>query len=303
LTSVKDESIKAKIYSALATVEKSRGNNIQSAYCKDKSLEYDPDNREELFNSAFIAGEENVEAISLSNYITLLQIDRNNAAALNNLGALAKEIGLEVKAVENYKKAANLNNTLAMSNLGYLFLNSGFTEEAEEIAKTASQLDNPHPNLYSLLSQINQKKEEQDKKWNELIEKYFKKQKQIRNYTEQFYLGSGDKLDGEWVPNNNTEISININSASGIIDAFWNEPINKFSSDLAKVELRGNISGSTFTGFYKKNRENNNNYTALLMIADNINISCIGFLSEDERVLNIVSDKQKDDFSMSMYKK
>lgn len=303
LASIKKQSLKANIYSALAIIEKSKGNNKLSVYCKDLSLQYNPNNRDELFNSAFTASEENVKEISFSNYITLLNIDRNNAAALNNLGVLAKETGLEIKAVENYKKATNLKHTLAMSNLGYLFLNSGFVEEAEEIAKKASQMDNPNPTVYSLLSNINQKKEEQNKKWNELIEKYFKKQKQIRNYTEQFYLGSSDKLDGEWILNNNDEISININSASGIVNASWNESINKYSSDLAKVELTGNISGSTFTGFYKKNRENSNRNTALLMREDNINVSCIGFLSDDELVLNIVSDKQENDFSLSMYKK
>lgn len=305
LATVKEESLKAQIYSGLASVEKSLNNSTISVYCKDKSLEYDADNRDELFNSAYAAGEENIEELSIANYITLLKIDINNSTALNNLAVRAKEAGLEIKAVEIYKKAVNLRNTLSMSNLGYLFLNAGFTDEAEEIAKTASLMEHPHNNIYTLLSTISQKKEQQNNKWNELIEKYYKKQKQIRLYVEQYYLGSSNKLDGDWILSYNKEISISIDSSSGIISCTWCEPINSYNSDSFKVELSGKISGSTFDGTYKKSRD----YTKttalgfLGLIEGDKNISCIGYLSHDDLSLNILSEKQKDDFSLILCKK
>lgn len=158
----------SSIYEVLAKIESSIGNEKISIYCKDKSLEYDPINRNELFNSAYAASNEDVDEISISNYITLLNIDSENSTAWNNLGVAAQEIELKTIAVDNYKKSSSHNNTLAMANQGYLLLRAGFVDEAEEIAKKALELDDTHQNIYSLLTAIHKQKEEERKKWEEL---------------------------------------------------------------------------------------------------------------------------------------
>ena len=158
-----EEDQKSNIYEALSKVEESLGNKAISIYCKDKSLEYDPNNRDELFNSAYAASNENIDDISISNYLKLIRIDGKNSAALNNLGARAQAAGLKIRAIDIYKKAASHKNTLAMANQGYLLLDAGFTEEAEEIANNALESEDTHKNVYSLISAINEKKEEQRK--------------------------------------------------------------------------------------------------------------------------------------------
>ncbi|PSJ16990.1 tetratricopeptide repeat protein [Nitrosomonas supralitoralis] len=305
LVLVDEESQKSELFLTLAEVEESQKNNKLSVFCKDKSLEYDVNNRDKLFSSAYSAGEEKIEEISISNYINLLQIDRHNSLALNNLGVHAKEAGLIIKAVEKYKKSADLDNTLAMSNLGYLFLNAGFTEEAEEIAKKASQIHDPHKNVYSLLSTIVDKKDEENKKWNEIIENSSKKQKQIRKYTEQFYIGSSNKLDGDWILSSDDSKIININSINGAVNVAWTELTGINSSSSYKVELIGIITGSSFSGRYKRNKEGNDTQFVGILgrVGFNKDVACIGFLSDDEMILNVVAENHKDSLALSFYRK
>lgn len=301
LTLIQEDTQKSKIYAALAIIEKSLGNNNLAVYCKDKSLEYDANNRDELFNSAYSASEQEIEEISISNYLTLLRIDKDNSTALNNLGARAQEAGLAIKAVENYKESSKLKNSLAMANQGYLLLNSGFTKEAEKIAKDASLTDNPHENVYSLLGSISEKKKEENEKWDQLTKKSFDRQKQIRRYTEQLYLGSIDSLDGEWTLD--TGENITLNSSNKIINTAWKESIGALSPELYKVELTGSISGSTFRGRYKRKKESDGQYAGLLSISNNNDVACLGFVSDDGKILNIISENHKDDFSLRMNKK
>ncbi|WDP93372.1 MAG: hypothetical protein HUN04_22355 [Desulfobacter sp.] len=301
LTLIQEDIQKSKIYAALAIIEKSLGNNNLAVYCKDKSLEYDANNRDELFNSAYSASEQEIEEISISNYLTLLRIDKDNSTALNNLGVRAQEAGLAIKAVENYKESSKLKNSLAMANEGYLLLDAGFTEEAERIAKDASLMDKPHENVYSLLGSIAEKKKEENEKWDRLTKKSFDRQKQIRSYTEQIYLGSIDSLDGEWTLD--TGESITLNSSSKIINTTWKEPIGALNPELYKVELTGSISGSTFSGRYKRKKESDGQYAGLLSISNNKDIACLGFVSDEGKILNIISEDQKDDFSLRMNKK
>ena len=65
LTTV-DDMQKSALYEALSTIEKTLGNKSLSIYCKDKSLEFDVNNSEELFNSAYDASDEDIEEISIS---------------------------------------------------------------------------------------------------------------------------------------------------------------------------------------------------------------------------------------------
>jgi hypothetical protein len=91
LMSVKEDAQKALLYEALSKVEDTLGNKSLSIYCKDKSLEFDLNNRDELFNSAYAASDEDIDEISISNYIKLIRIDVNNSTALNNLGVRAQD--------------------------------------------------------------------------------------------------------------------------------------------------------------------------------------------------------------------
>lgn len=298
LTEVNEDEQKKAIFDALSTIEDSLGNKNISIYCKDKTLEYDPNNRDELFNSAHSASKENIDEICISNYLKLLRIDADNSAALNNLGVRAQEVGLEIKASEHYKKSASNKNTLAMANQGYLLLNAGFSEEADEISKMALECDDPHKNIFSLITAINEKKETQNSEWDKLGEKALNRQKQIRIYTEQFYLGNSKDLTGNWLTQDSLPLNVTIKKNE--LEATWQEPsANVLNGNSNTVKLSGVVSGSTFSG--QLTRQNNTeNSTSMLSLMSDTNKTCIGYIANGGEKFVLISPKLSDDFLMSL---
>jgi tetratricopeptide (TPR) repeat protein len=297
LPSTVDDTQKSRLYEALSKIEQTLGNKSLSIYCKDKSLEFDANNRDELFNSAYAASNEDIDEISISNYIKLIGIDEDNSTALNNLGARAQEAGLKIKAVENYKKSAGYNNTLAMANQGYLLLDAGFTDEAENIARQALKFADPHQNVHSLIAAINEQKQEQTKEWNKLQEKSLNRQKDIRNYTEQYYLGNPELLKGDWLVSNTYPTTIKIEK--NVIKATWAESVGLLGGGVSyTVGLEGKVSGSTFEGKYTRKKDDNSPNT-LLGFGENPIQSCIGYISDDGNKFKLISTELKNNFSLS----
>ena len=297
LSSAVDDAQKSSLYEALSLIEKALGNKSLSIYCKDKSLEFDVNNRDELFNSAYAASNEDIDEISISNYIKLIRIDEDNSTALNNLGVRALEAGLKIKAVENYKKSSRYNNTLAMANQGYLLLGAGFTDEAENIAKKALELNDPHQNVHSLIAAINEKKQEQNKEWDKLREKSLDRQKIIRKYTEQYYIGNSNSLKGDWLVSNTYPTTITIEK--DIINATWIESAGALGGGSYEAVLKGKVSGSTFEGKYTRKKDDSTPNT-LLGFTGNTAQSCIGYISDDGNQIKLISTELKDDFSLCL---
>lgn len=299
LLEVKEDNLKAGIYKALSKIENTLGNKTISIYCKDKCLEYDPNNKTELFNSAYDASNEDIDDISISNYLRLVRIDGKNSTAFNNLGVRAQEAGLKIKAVENYKKAAGLENTLAMANQGYLLLASGFTEDADKIAKKALALEDTHKNVHSLIAAIDKKKEDENKEWEKLSDNSLRRQELIRTYTEQYYLGSPKSLQGEWFVNGITKIKIEIYNDK--LEATWEELASALEKSNYSVKLTGKVSGSTFSGQYTKRKIGDSTKT-VLGFNGNISNDCIGFLSNGVGDLILIATKIKSDFTLRLTK-
>lgn len=284
---------KGMIYSALSKIEDSLENKQLSVFCKDKSVEFDLYNRADLFDSAYIASEENYNAISISNYVKLVKIDSNNSNAINNLGVIADRMGLQVKAVDNYKLSSSYDNTLSMANQGYLLLNAGFIADAEEIASKALEFDNPHNNIYALITEINKKKELQEKEWSSLKEKSLEKQNLIRQYTEQYYLGSSSDFEGHWSISKNTTIFITVESKK--INLNWKEEVGgKYN-----VELIGEVCGASFKGRFIKKAEKNN---TLLVFNSDVDMLCFGYFHKEKKQFILFSPEIKNDLVITLSK-
>lgn len=300
LSIVEDDNQKASIYNAISNLEKALGNKQLAIYCKDKSLEFDANNREELFNLAYSASEEDLDELSIGNYVKLLRIDGNNSTALNNLGVRAQEAGLKIKAVDNYKKSSEHENSLAMANQGYLLLSAGFSVEAENVAKKALEQKDPHENIYSLLTEISNKRKEQERDWENLCEKSLDRQKLIRKYTEQYFLGDSKELEGDWFVGGIYPVLVKIDS--GKISASWNEPGGALLGGNYLAELAGEVSGSTIKGTYTR-RKVDGSPSTLLGMGGNTNLSVIGFLSGNAKTINLVSTSLNNDFSLHLTRK
>lgn len=288
---------KGLIFEALSKIEESLGNKSLAIYCKDKSLEFDQNNADELFSSAYSASTEEIDEISISNYLRLIRIDRDNSVALNNLGARAEAAGFKIKAIEHYKKSSEHNNTLAMANQGYLLLGAGFIDEAEAIAKDALLKQNPHQNIHSLLVEVNRARETQNKAWEDLTQKALNRQRMIREYTEQFYLGKPERLNGDWEVNG--RYAVNIKVDNGLLKASWIETEISLGGGPYTVELQGKVSGSTFDGTYSR-QKNSSSPSSLLGLNLNKKIDCIGYLLDQDGVIKVLSKKLNEDLNLSL---
>lgn len=294
---------KSLIFKGLSKIEASLANGTMSIYCKDKALEYDLNNRDALFDVAYSASNEDLDDISISNYVKLIRIDSDNSAALNNMGVQALEAGLPIEAIGYYKKAAGNGDTLAMANQGYSLLKSGLAEDAEKLAKQALEMDDVHPNIHSLIASINNKKEEQKEKWSKLTEKSINRQKLIRRYTHQYYVGDPKDLEGRWVTERNVVVNVRVND--GRLEASWQESAGGLAGlagepDTAK--LTGSVSGSTFCGLYWRG-ESGDKPNTLLALGGKVNKSCLGLLDEEKEKLLVISTKVDDEFSVNLSRK
>jgi hypothetical protein len=146
-----------------------------------------------------------------------------------------------------------------------------------------------------LLAAIHEQKEKQKEKWDELSSKALSRQKSVRTYLEQYYLGKSELLEGAWILNGKHQVSIKIEVGS--FKASWIEELVGLSVSTYAVELIGKVTGSTFSGTYKRKRTDGAQ-TGLLGVSSDARISCIGFLTQDENALNIVASSLKEDLCL-----
>ncbi|MUK94789.1 hypothetical protein GNP80_20495 [Aliivibrio fischeri] len=296
LSTIKNNKQKSSFYSTLARVEEELGNKTISAYCLDKAVEYNPENLDELFNSAYNASEAGVHELAISNYSLLTDMNPKNSTAWNNLGVEAKEIGLKAKSVENYIKAAALNETLAMANEGYALLNAGFIDEAESKVKKALECSDIHNNIHSLMSKISSVKKEEEKKWIEIQKTASQKQRKLRKYIEKYYLGVSDSFHGEWFIKNGDKVTLCFDNE---IKISWEQTLG-ISRNKTNFTITGLITGGTFKGQYKSESVEQAN-TTILGIVGNLNVDCLGYVDGNEvHIFSLGKDK---DISIELHKK
>lgn len=299
LNELNTEEEKALIFKSLFQIEESLGNNELAFYCKDKSLEYDMTNLDELFDTAYKASEENkerLEYLSIINYRRLLDLNPKHDGGLNNFGVKASEKGLNIVAVKNYEKAEKEKNTLAMANRANLLLNAGFVNEAKIIANKALEFDNPHKNIYTLLSTIESLEEEETKKWEKIQQQAEAFQNYVRKYVSAYYLKSSNELSGSWKSINAlTDIQIVI--SDDILKTSWIKTINNI--DYTHT-LKGIFTNSSFEGLYKVSSEKEETSLALLALNKNKSISVLGYYQKNNRTLFIFENDYTSSFSLTL---
>ena len=102
------------------------------------ALETEPNNAARQFDAAFAYSQAGREDLALMHYKAALEADSDHRPAINNLGVAYERLGLRMKAVTEYKRAADLGESLGKANLGLSFLNAGFRAEGEEILYDAT---------------------------------------------------------------------------------------------------------------------------------------------------------------------
>lgn len=151
-------------------VAKIQEDKIMHLASTERLLDLRPDDSKSRFNLAYGHSEEAREDLALYHYLKIPYNNRDSSD-WNNIGVANERLGLNGKAVEAYRKAEEKENTLAMDNIAKKYLATGFTQEAEQQCNKAKQKENYHKNIDDTLFKLKNKREEEDKKQKEILEK------------------------------------------------------------------------------------------------------------------------------------
>lgn len=200
LNNVESEKAKAALYKGLADLHEKSGNIVLRAIAFQKVLQYKPEDRESLFDAAYSQSAAKFSQLCTTNYHTLLKFNPDNYSALNNLGVECESLEMPIKSVQYYKRAIEKDNTLAMANLSYRYMNQGFEQEARDILNKAKSKDKPHRNVGEAIANLEDRKESESKKWDEIMNQGIKQQQFFWAYAEAYFEPiDGDPIfTGEW---------------------------------------------------------------------------------------------------------
>ncbi|MCG9911463.1 MAG: hypothetical protein MH137_09200 [Flavobacteriales bacterium] len=243
---INEKQSKVILYKALANYYKKSENKLLESIAYQKALELTPNNTYLLFEAAYNYSEteEDLKDLGLLFYKMLLGFDPKYQSALNNIGVAYKNLGLEIKSIEHYKKAFEFKNSLAASNLAYQLIHLGFINEAEDYLKKAEEFENPHENVFeatsSIKTKITKEKEEEEK----IINNAKKKFRFFNHFGNAVFTSQkiDFKVSNKWYYD---EIPITIFKNENIVEFSWENGVEKHS--ISGVLINNSISAT-----YKK---------------------------------------------------
>ncbi|CNG10520.1 Uncharacterised protein [Yersinia enterocolitica] len=289
------------MFKALSKIESSLGNEEIAILYLDKSLDYDPTDEDALFQSAYKANEKSLSFISISNYSTLLDLNKNNSHALNNLALCAENDHLKSIANDYYNAASKKNYSLSLVNRGYTMLNAGLLDMAQEEANKALQMPDPHPNVHNLIRAIMDKRDSESKEWDKIKLLAEKTQRKIRKYTASYITATKNKIENsKWKLPSGEILSVVDNNEKYKHKIRWEEEI-KDSSSKYITNLEFDITNSSINGTYLKfifPKPENLSILGESNAATYFNF--YGYLSEDENTIIIFEKNYKKDFQLNL---
>ena len=172
----------ATIYNGFANFEKRAGRLDGAAIALEKVVEYSPGDKDKLFAAAYLQSERGLRLLSVANYQALLDIDRHNATAHNNLGVCAGALDLPGKKIEEFDRAIEGESTLAMANVANVKIDVGLFDEAKKILDEARVKDQPHENVGSALFRLEKARQTENEKWESATKRGIEFQRRVRVY-------------------------------------------------------------------------------------------------------------------------
>jgi hypothetical protein len=256
IDNINEKQPKVTLYRALANYYKKTENKLLESIAYQKALELTPNNTYLLFDAAynFSETEQDLKDLSLLFYKKLLGFDSKFQSALNNIGVTYRNLGLEVKSTEQYKKAFELKNSLAASNIANQLIHLGFVQEAEEYLKKAEGFEDPHENVFEATSliktKINKEKEEEEK----ILKKAKKKFRFFNHFGNAVFTSKkiDFKIANQWY--NDDDILITISQNNNTIEFSWENGEEKHS-------INGVLTNNSIFATYKKPKKNTYSYS------------------------------------------
>ncbi|HGY5112342.1 TPA: tetratricopeptide repeat protein [Citrobacter freundii] len=288
----KNEDLNNQLYSCyvqLAAIENKNGNKVHEALCLDKALEYDPTNKDTLFSSAYASIDSTLDAIQISNYKQLLNLEPEHGAALNNLGVTAENLSLKGISTNLWSSSSKTGFSLAMVNLGFTLLECGYLKAAEEMANEALKVEKPHENVHQLLTRINKEKASEEKKWSEAIAYSKKLQKDLRLYVYYYYNEQSliPNTDS-WIDENGKDVKLTV--IGSLYKFEWID--ESFEINYTASNIHGTVSG-----FYSKKIKEESRPSTLLGLnqKQQQTTQCYGYFDDKNSHMVVFSPKINDE--------
>lgn len=243
---INDKEPKSILYRALARYYKKIDNKLLESVAYQKALELSPNNTYLLFDAAYNYSEtkEPLKDLGFLLYKKLLGFNPKSTLALNNIGVAYKNLGLNIKSVEQYKKAFEFENTLAASNIANQLIQLGFVNEASEYLDKAKEFKDAHENVYSATSLIKSKIKEEKELEEKILQKAKKKYKFFNYFGNAVFTSKKIKIknSNKWqLIDKPVGLSLNNN----LIELTW-------EIGEEKHLITGKITNNSIIGNYKK---------------------------------------------------
>ncbi len=116
------------------------------------------------FHLAYAYSEAGFSELAVEHYFILLQ-GGSNPSAENNLGVDFSRLGLKLRAVTHYKRAAENGLSLAAGNLANIALTAGLASEAEEWIKKGEAGGRPDPRVTATRATLTQASDNEPKQF------------------------------------------------------------------------------------------------------------------------------------------
>jgi tetratricopeptide (TPR) repeat protein len=214
--------IKAKILRGLGQVFEKTDDHLNRGIAIERALQEMPNDPQAHFAAGYAFSNASLEALSLLHYQRSTKFEPNSPWALNNTGVQYQTLGLPIKGVASYKKAAEAKNTLAMANLAYLYLDAGFVDQANDIIEAARLEPEPHENVVAAAAEVNRRREDEGKRSNAILKNAEQQQQFMRDYAEAWL--AEDKmpsLEGNWVASELTNLKVSYDVTHARFEISW----------------------------------------------------------------------------------
>jgi tetratricopeptide (TPR) repeat protein len=293
INSNKDKDALYVYYTNLATVYECLKENELKVLALEKALQYCTNNVKVIFDIAYSYNDKDIyNDLTLLHYNNLLKFEPNNGMALNNIGVVYSNLGLNGLKIDSYNKAIENRNSLASANIAYEYIEKGFYEKAKKILKEASDKEDPHINVSKALTHLNEVIQSEKEKEKEIISQAIIKQRFFNKYADAYF---------------------NISKNFNISNSFWkfgdnilemkqviNEVEGKWSENKTDYKFKGNIFNQSIKGKVSKS---NYEFITKTYQDKEIGIAYIYISNSNDKLYMLILENEKGKYTINEFEK
>lgn len=224
------------LYSALAEIYADQGDSRLAALAFDRAASYATGDRNQQFDAAYKLSNQPYPLTDLAYliYDGIPGSDEDRADVLNNLGVFFGDRDLKIREVDHYERAAMGKNSLATANLANQLVNAGFADTARSRLLAVKDQENVHPNVHWWLSEIEDRKTAENKKFDALVNTAQK----TRAFFDEFEKAAwetdctAEVWSGSWIGSEGTMSAV---KAASEVNFSWREGETAFTATLKEV--------------------------------------------------------------------